>query len=152
MLRHLGLSGAVLSDACQELWLVVHRRWPPPELRCDVRTWLFGVAVNVARNHRRSEARRSRGGELPASLAAPGLDPEATHAVRETWARVQRFLATLDETDCWIFVFNVIERMSAAETARELGVETSEVYQRVRVLRRAVQKWLDGGAEHEPER
>jgi RNA polymerase sigma-70 factor, ECF subfamily len=143
VLRHLGLGGACLNDGCQELWLVVHRRLPTIAFHAQVRTWLFGVAVNVARNQRRSAARRRCDPALPVSLAAPGLDPEAAHAARETWIVVQSFLETLDENDRWIFVFNVIERMSADETALALGVEVDRVYQRVRTLRRAIRKRLD---------
>jgi len=143
VLRHLGLSGAALNDGCQELWLVVHRRLASVELHCDLRTWLFGIAVNVARNHRRTEARRGGAAELPPSLASPLLDPEASHAARETWTTVQRFLDTLDESDRWIFVFNLVERMSAAETALALGIEVGTVYQRVRALKRAVKSWLE---------
>lgn len=143
VLRHLGLGGASLNDGCQELWLVVHRRLPTVALHAQVRTWLFGVAVNVVRNQRRSAARRRCDPALPASLAAPGLDPEAAHAARETWIAVQSFLETLDDNDRWIFVCNVIERMSADETARALGIEVDSVYQRVRTLRRAIRKRLD---------
>jgi RNA polymerase sigma-70 factor (ECF subfamily) len=143
VLRHLGLGGASVNDACQELWLVVHRRLPTIALDTHVRTWLFGVAVNVVRNQRRSAARRRCDPTLPASLAAPGLDPEAAHAARETWTAVQSFVEALDEEDRWIFVFNVIERMSANETALALGIEVDSVYQRVRTLRRALRKRLD---------
>lgn len=142
VLRHLGLGGTALGDGCQELWLAVHRRLPTLELRCDVRTWLFGIAINVARNHRRTEARRGAGAELPLELPSTELDPEARHAAREVWGNVQRFLDTCDDTDRWIFVFNVLEELSAGETARALGVDVSSVYQRVRVLKRAVKKWL----------
>lgn len=144
VLRHLGLSGSTLNDACQELWLVVHRRLPDLELRGAMRTWLFGIAVNVARNHRRSESRRRDGAELSVDLPDVGADPEARHAARQTWTAVQRFLSTCDETDRWIFVFNVVEQMSAAETAQALSIDIGAVYQRVRVLKRAVKRWLEG--------
>lgn len=143
VLHHLGLNGAALNDGCQELWLAVHRRLPTLELRCELRTWLFGIAINVARNHRRSEVRRGAVHELSVQLPCPGPDPEAQHSARETWSSVQDFLETLSEADRWIFVCNVVERLSAAETARALRIDVSTVYQRVRALKRAVQKWLD---------
>jgi RNA polymerase sigma-70 factor (ECF subfamily) len=140
VLRHLGLGGASVHDGCQDLWLVVHRRLPTVPLHAHVRSWLFGIAVNVVRNQRRSAARRRSDPTLPRSLAAPGLDPEAAHAARETWTAVQSFLETLDDNDRGIFVLNVIERVSADETALALGIDVDSVYQRVRTLRRALRR------------
>jgi RNA polymerase sigma-70 factor, ECF subfamily len=142
VLRHLGLGEASVHDGCQELWLVVHRRLPTVAIHAQVRSWLFGIAVNVVRNQRRGAARRRCDPSLPVWLAAPGLDPEAAHAARETCAAVQSFLETLDDNDRWIFVFNVIESMSAEETALALGIDVDSVYQRVRTLRRAIRRRL----------
>jgi RNA polymerase sigma-70 factor (ECF subfamily) len=144
VLRHLGLPDAALRDASQELWLVVYRRLPSFDQSCHPRSWLFGIAVNVARNHRRSELRRGPVAELPAELPGTELDPEALQSGRETWLIVQSFLGSLPELDRCIFVCNVLERLSADETARALGIGVATVYQRVRTLKRAVRKRLGG--------
>lgn len=144
VLRHLGLPEAALRDASQELWLVVYRRLASFDQGCHPRSWLFGIAVNVARNHRRSESRRGPVAELPAELPGSALDPEALQSGRETWLIVQSFLASLPELDRCIFVSNVLERLSADETARALGVSVAVVYQRVRTLKRVVRKRLGG--------
>jgi hypothetical protein len=60
VLGHLGVPQHAIDDAVQELWLVVHRRLPAFEARSSLKTWLFGIALNVARNHRRAEDRRQR--------------------------------------------------------------------------------------------
>jgi RNA polymerase sigma-70 factor (ECF subfamily) len=145
VLRHLGVQGAALHDAAQELWLVVHRQLPDYEARAAVRTWLFEIAINVARNQRRSERRRGGVEALPDQLRAPGGDPEALHVAREAWSAVQQFLDQLPEQDRIIFVCNLVERLPAAEAAQAAKIEVAVVYQRVRVLRRALKSWLEQG-------
>lgn len=143
VLRYFGLRGSALDDAAQETWLVVHRRLHEFEGRSDVNTWLFGIARNVARNHRRGVARRGPNESLPEELRAPAPDPEALHSARETWSSVLAFLDQLSEQDRAIFVCNLLEHWSAAETATAVGVEVAIVYQRVRVLRRMFKQWFE---------
>jgi RNA polymerase sigma-70 factor, ECF subfamily len=141
VLGHLGVPRPAIDDAVQELWLVVHRRLPAFEGRSSLKTWLFGIALNVARNHRRAEDRRQRNLPDPALGEAP-LDPELIREGREAWERVQRFLVTLDEQRRAIFVCNLLENLSANETAEATCVDVSTVYQRVRSLRQSFKQWL----------
>src|SRR5688572_18798381 len=62
-LRYLGVPSQHLDDAVQEVWVAVHRRLADFEGRSDVKTWLFGIALNVQRNLYRAERRRS--GHVP---------------------------------------------------------------------------------------
>ena len=55
--RH-GVPERELADACQEVFLVVHRREAIFEGRSSVRSWLYGIALRVAW---RNGARRTRG-------------------------------------------------------------------------------------------
>jgi RNA polymerase sigma-70 factor (ECF subfamily) len=142
VLGHLGVPSSNLDDAVQEVWMIVHRRLPAFEGRSTLKTWLFGISLNVARNQRRAEQRRIA--HLPESnFGAPPLDPETIHAGREAWARVQRFLSTLDEQRRAIFVCNLLENLSALETAEATGTDVNTVYQRVRSLRHAFERWLE---------
>jgi RNA polymerase sigma-70 factor, ECF subfamily len=142
VLLHLGVTREGLDDAAQELWLVVHRRLHQFEQRSQMKTWLFGIALNVARNHRRSELRRARGQSPPAELFPSVPDPEMLHAAQQAWDRVQTFLATLDEQRRAIFVCSLLEQMSAAETAEATGLDVSTVYHRTRSLRQSFKSWL----------
>ena len=143
VLRYFGLRGSTLDDAAQESWLVVHRRLAEFEGRSDVHTWLFGIARNVARNHRRGVARRGPNESLPEDLLGAAPDPEALHSARETLSSVLAFLDQLSELDRAIFACNLIEHWSAGETATAVGVEVGVVYQRVRVLRRMIKQWFE---------
>src|SRR4029450_4584828 len=50
VLGHLGVTAHGIDDAVQEVWLTVHRRLPSFEGRSALKTWLFGIALNVGRN------------------------------------------------------------------------------------------------------
>ena len=77
--------------------------------------------------------------ERPEDLIA---DPEMIREGREAWERVQRFLMTLDEQRRAIFVCNLLENLSAGETARATDTDVSTGYQRVRSLRQSFKLWL----------
>jgi RNA polymerase sigma-70 factor (ECF subfamily) len=138
----LGPSRGV-DDAAQELWTVVHRRLSDFERRSSVRTWLFSIALNVARNQRRAESKHRAVELLPELVPSASGDPEATRVASETWRSLTRFLDALEERDRAIFVSSVLEDLSARETAEALGIGVMTIYQRVRTLRRLARAWLD---------
>jgi RNA polymerase sigma-70 factor (ECF subfamily) len=148
VLGHLGVTSHGIDDAVQEVWLTVHRRLPTFEGRSALKTWLFGIALNVARNQRRADTRRTRHMSEAPSGATP-LDPELIREGHEAWERVQRFLATLDEQRRAIFVCNLLESLSAMETADATGVDVTTVYKRVRSLRQSFRAWLSQELEGE---
>jgi RNA polymerase sigma-70 factor, ECF subfamily len=147
VLGHLGVPDHALDDAVQEVWITVHRRLESFEGRSALRTWLFGIAFNLVRNQRRADERRARHLAANAAPLAPAPDPEAARAGQEAWALVQRFLSTLDEQRRAIFACNLLEHLSAVETAEATGVDVATVYKRVRSLRHAFRLWLD--AQHD---
>jgi len=141
-LRYLGVSAPQLDDAVQDLWVTVYRRLSDFEARSEFRTWLFGIAVNIQRNLRRSESRRAELVPLSLELSSPSADPSLEHDAQEAWARVQEFLASLDDLRRAVFVASLLEGMSPAETAAATGLEVSAIYHRVRSLRRSFQLWV----------
>lgn len=140
-LRHLGVPAAALPDAVQEVWLAVHRRLSSFEGRSSLRTWLFSIALNTARNQQRSQRRRAADA-LPDELVDPGAGPERLHEGREALALVQEFLDTLDETRRVLFISQLIEELSAAECGELLNIDANTVYHRVRDLRRGFRRWM----------
>src|SRR3954470_18698677 len=69
--RRLGVPASRLDDAVQDVFLVVHRRLDSFEVRSSVKTWLFGIALRVARDHHRSRRRKE-----PRGLGEPQPDLE----------------------------------------------------------------------------
>jgi RNA polymerase sigma-70 factor, ECF subfamily len=141
-LRHLGVPVDALEDAAQELWLVVHRRLPEFERRSSARTWLFGIALNVARNRRRGQRRTPAMQPLPEQLISARPDPAGVHEGQEAWRRLEAFLDQLDEPRRAVFVSSLLEQLSAAETAHATGLDVATVYHHVRRLRRAFKEYL----------
>ena len=141
-LRHLGVPLTALEDAAQEVWIIVHRRLAGFEARSSARTWLFGIALNVARNRRRGLRRAPALQPLPEQLVCARPDPEHQHAGSETWRTLESFLDTLDEQRRAIFVSSLLEQLPAAEAAAATGVEVAQVYHQVRRLRQAFKEYL----------
>src|SRR5512140_1419380 len=52
-LQRLGIRGATLEDAHQEVFLVVHRRLSSYDSQCSMTAWLFGICRRVAAAQRR---------------------------------------------------------------------------------------------------
>src|SRR5579859_5825142 len=57
-LRYLGVDPAHLEDACQEVFVVVHRRLDACQPGGSLRAWIRQICVLVARNRRRTIRRR----------------------------------------------------------------------------------------------
>jgi len=71
-----GAAGAAAADdLVQETFLVVHRARRTYRAPHPVRPWVFGIARNVLRRHRRTAARRSRREEAGAEHGARALRP-----------------------------------------------------------------------------
>src|SRR3954452_9374484 len=70
-LRSLGVHDSQLEDALQDVFIVVQRRLSSFDGKAELRTWLYAIALRIARKYR-DRARRE-----PASLeAAREHDPE----------------------------------------------------------------------------
>ena len=140
-LRSLGVRDSQLEDALQDVFIVVQRRLPEFDGRAAVRTWLYAIALRVARKYR-ERARRE-----PTSLdAAREADPELSSADETSGDREQeserlvlarRALAALDDDKREIFVLARVEQMSAPEMASVLRIPLNTVYSRLRAARLA---------------
>jgi RNA polymerase sigma factor (sigma-70 family) len=53
VLRGMGVPDALIEDAVQDVFVVVHRRLAEFDGRHSIRTWLFAIAYRVSRDHLR---------------------------------------------------------------------------------------------------
>ena len=134
-LRRLGVPAPVLDDAAQEVFLVVHRRLSEFEGRSSLKTWLFGIAFNVAQHFIRTHARRGldRAPEIPVpDVATPQEELMQAEAVRLLY----RVLDELHPDKRSVFVMAELEHMTAPEIVEATGLPLNTVYSRLRLARR----------------
>jgi RNA polymerase sigma-70 factor (ECF subfamily) len=58
LVRRLGVQEREVEDVAQEVFVIVHRQLPAFEGRSTLKTWLCGIALRTAANHRRKAYRR----------------------------------------------------------------------------------------------
>jgi RNA polymerase sigma-70 factor (ECF subfamily) len=138
-LRTLGVRDGLLEDALQDVFIVVQKRLPGFDGQGELRTWLYAIALRVARKYRSRSGRESaRRGEAPEGheAAAQG-DVECTAESNELLSIARRALDALDDEKREVFVLARVEQMSAPEIASVVGVPINTVYSRLRAARLA---------------
>jgi RNA polymerase sigma-70 factor (ECF subfamily) len=147
-LRRLGVPDLILEDAAQDVFLVVHRRWDSFDANwSSVETWLFGILLRVARNHRRSLKRRGTwfvagSGDAVQSAASNEAGPADLVARREAANLLDRVLDTLDDDKRAILVLVDVEQLSVPQAAEALGVNLNTAYWRLRNARKRLERAL----------
>lgn len=143
-LLHLGVPEAAVDDALQDVFVVVHRKLDEFDTARSIRSWLWGIARRVARDHRRNAARIQRRLSV-VTRPEPAPSPEDEAARREASTVVAEFLSSLGEDQRDVFVLAELEEMTAPEIANALGVKVNTVYSRLRTARlrfkRAVERF-----------
>lgn len=138
-LRYLGVAEADLEDACQEVFLVVHRRLDSCGGRSALRPWVRQICVYVAQNQRRARSRRREdalhtGAEI---AAAPTQHSDAERS--EERRKLLALLDELDDSQRAVFVLFEIEGLPMSEVARALGCPVQTAYSRLHVARARVE-------------
>lgn len=137
-LGRLGVEAAEVDDALQDVFLVAHRRLPDFEGRSTVPTWLFAIALRVARRYRERASRRARPELLEAMYH--GDSPEQAAAQSEALRLLDGLLGQLRPEQREVFVLAEVERMTAPEIAEVSGLKLNTVYSRLRLAREAFEK------------
>lgn len=139
MLRRLGVHEAGLDDAAHDVFLTAFRRWRDFEGRSSVRTWLLGIALKVASEHRR----RTRPVEaLSVELPATGPAPDATVERKEQVHALLRLLEQLPSEQRELLVLVELEGYSVPEVAEATGHNLNTIYTRLRTARQRFQALL----------
>ena len=140
-LRRLGVPERSLEDAAQDVFLIVHRRANDFEGRSSLRTWIYGIAVRVAKDYRRAEARHSQrvehlAAELlhePASASTPADEAERREANRLLHAA----LGALKEELRDVLVLVELEQLPVRDAAAALGLRVRTCQRRLRAAHQA---------------
>ena len=141
--KRLGASDGSLADVVQEVFVVVHRRLGDFEGRSSVKTWLFGIALRIVRDHRRAVRRRPVEpavdvDTLESSANGPAENAERAEAVRVLHALLDELADERRE----VFVMADLEQMSMPEIAETLGINVNTAYARLRLARQEFEQAL----------
>jgi RNA polymerase sigma-70 factor (ECF subfamily) len=139
-LRSLGVHDAQLDDALQDVFIVAARRLADFDGGVQLRTWLYAIALRIARKYREKLQRQATSLEV-ACQSEPELVQSATAEgaalQHERLALAHAILETLNDEQREVFVLARVEQMSAPEIASVVGVPLNTVYSRLRAARLA---------------
>lgn len=143
--RLLGPDHPELDDIMQKLFLAVWDSAGRYRPEVSVRAWIFGIAANLTRQHRRGEARRL--GALRRLFSGPApkpaADPEVLVGRQRLLAKLGEALAALPHRYSAVYVMCELEGMKAAEVAEALGVKVGTVWRRLHEARRRLREALE---------
>jgi RNA polymerase sigma-70 factor (ECF subfamily) len=130
--RMLGHGSPDIEDLAQATFLAAVDAAQRFEGGSSVKSWLFGIAANLARTYLRS---RRRGREALAQVAAverpPVRAPDRELEQHQQVALLESGLRTLDPDRRAAFLLFVVEGVPGPEAARQLGVTLGTLWRRV---------------------
>jgi len=141
-LRRLGIREPDVADAAQEVFLIVHRRLADFEGRSKLTTWLFGIALRVARDRQRLafDRRRSSGEPDLSEWEDESVDVHAAVERSEGLAVLEAILDSLPLEQRAVFCLFELDGLSTAEIAEMCEIPLGTVYTRLRLAREAFQR------------
>ena len=137
LLLRLGVEPMNAEDAVQEVFVTAWKRLPQFEQRSSLKTWLTGIALNVAAHARRGFARHGRPEPLDDALPSTASLPDERAQAREDLAQLQQVLKQLPDEQREAFVMLEMEGFSAPEASALLNVGVNTLYSRLRLARAA---------------
>jgi RNA polymerase sigma-70 factor (ECF subfamily) len=134
-LKRLGVRDPDVTDACQEVFVVVHRRLPDFDGTSTPKTWIYGICLRVASDYRRKMRRRREdvSAELPDAQVV--ATQEDTVDRRQLQARLDAVLERLDEPKRVVFVLYELEELSMTEIVKIVGCPLQTAYSRLHAAR-----------------
>ncbi len=141
-----GSDARDLDDLVQSTFLEVYRSAGRFRGEAAVRSWIFGIANNVVRQHARGEIRRRR--TLTALASVPqrtASSPEGSTLRGEQIARLASALEDLSHDLRVAFVMCDVEEIAGTEAARILGVRPGTLWRRLHEARQFLRAALTEG-------
>jgi RNA polymerase sigma-70 factor (ECF subfamily) len=137
LLRFMGVRESDLEDACQEVFMVAHRKIETLRPEASPRAWLYGICVNEARQRRRTGARHATD-ELDSQTKLPVVESslEQRRTARQTSLAL---LAVLDEDKREVFLLHDVEQLPMREICEALSIPLQTGYSRLRLGRERLQ-------------
>jgi RNA polymerase sigma-70 factor (ECF subfamily) len=133
-LRHLGVADAEIADVSQEVFITVHKKLSEFEGRSSLRTWLYGICLRVASDHRRRAYVRH---EQPSAepVAERGAAGQDLGPGIEDRATLRALLGVLDQDKRAVLVLYEIEGFTMKEVAEIVDCPLQTAYSRLHAAR-----------------
>jgi RNA polymerase sigma-70 factor (ECF subfamily) len=146
VLRRLGVPEASVEDAVQDVFLVAHRRLADFEGRSSIKTWLYGIVLRVAKDHRRAQARQAHRVERLAQVlsvsSASAQSPVNEAERREANQTLHAILAELDQDHREVLVLVELQDFSVRDAAAVLRLHVRSCQRRLRAAHAAFDRKL----------
>ena len=132
------------DDFVQMTFLEAHRSAARFRGDAQVKTWLFGIAANLVRNHFRGEQRKQRAHDsLEAMPKRPPTSPgdAITREQQRRWlaAAIERLTPALREA----YVLCVVEEVPGKDAAAALGIREASLWRRLSDAREALRAAIE---------
>jgi RNA polymerase sigma-70 factor (ECF subfamily) len=132
------------DDLVQATFLEVRRAARRFRGTSSVKTWILGVAANIARHQLRSERRRRvHQAHYVERLTAVPEAPDAQVERREQLAQIARALAALPHDQQVAFILCDLEQLPGVEVARALDIPEGTLWRRLHQARKALRVALE---------
>ena len=149
-LRRLGIADADADDVCQDVFVVVHRRLGSFHGGSSLRTWLYGICLRVASEHRRRPHRRREDVvEAVPDTTVPAHQEDELER-RRALSLLDEALNLLDDDKRAVFVLFELEQLSMNEVAEAAGCPLQTAYSRLYAARKIVEASIARGRKIAP--
>lgn len=142
VIRRLGVPPALVDDAVQEVFMVLHRRQAELDVESSIRSLLYGIARRVAKRQRDQESTRQTRIQPLSVTPDPRPNLEQRLESQRKAEVVSQALAAMDEGKRMTFVLADVEGMSIPEVARCLGINVNTAYARLRAARERMRQTI----------
>lgn len=139
---------SAVDDLVQDTFLTAFDRLDRYSGECKLASWLHGIALNVARNHRARGRRRQGllrrwfGGRSEASARTPERDLGERESLQQLYA----VLDELPQPQREAFIVRIIDQIPLAEASEILGASVATISYRARKAEAIVRQKLEGSS------
>jgi RNA polymerase sigma-70 factor (ECF subfamily) len=138
------LTSSEADDFVQMTFLEAYRSAPRFRGDSAVKTWLFGIAANLVRNHHRGVQRKQRAHDsLQVMPRRPPTDPGEAITREQQLQWIARAIDKLTPALREAYVLCVIEEVPGKEAAQALGVREASLYRRLSDARNAIRAAIE---------
>lgn len=141
-------NAADAEDLCQEVFLKAYTRLASLRNPESVRAWLYGIALNQARDFQRKQRLRAyfrtaslEDGRENAAQAAGGPSALEAAASKDFWRQVAKFCQSLPRSQREVFTLRYLDDLTIPEIAQAMHISESAVkthlYRAVRRFKRS---------------